>query len=237
MTGEGASHYPGRELDLFAAATHWKSYLSAQIRPYLGPSVLEVGAGIGATTRLLCTSRQIRWVALEPDAVLAARADTAFKLEPLPAQCEVMVGTLESADTGADFSAVLYVDVLEHIAEDAAELQRAAGRLRPGGHLVVLAPAHQWLFSPFDRAIGHFRRYSAPSLRTLAPPDLTIVRMRHLDAIGLLAYAANRLMLDRSMPTTAQIAIWDRLMVPLSRFVDPTLGFTVGKSILADWRR
>ncbi|MEW9808604.1 hypothetical protein [Mesorhizobium marinum] len=39
------------------------------------------------------------------------------------------------------------------------------------------------------------------------------------------------------MPTKAQVATWDRLMVPLSRVADPVLGYSLGKSILAVWQK
>ena len=67
---------------------------------------------------------------------------------------------------------MLYIDVLEHIEHDLDELARAASHLAPGGHLVVLAPAHQALFSDFDRAIGHYRRYNRAGLQKLAPAGL-----------------------------------------------------------------
>ena len=67
--------------------------------------------------------------------------------------------TIESITDAAPFDTILYVDVLEHIADDAAELARARRLLTPEGNLVVLAPAHQSLFSPFDAAVGHYRRY------------------------------------------------------------------------------
>jgi len=39
------------------------------------------------------------------------------------------------------------------------------------------------------------------------------------------------------MPNPKQIAVWDKLMVPLSTVVDPLLGFKIGKSILGIWRK
>ena len=40
------------------------------------------------------------------------------------------------------------------------ELARVAAAAEAGRPVVVLSPAHQWLYTPFDRAIGHFRRYT-----------------------------------------------------------------------------
>ena len=47
--------YIGSELELFSEASNWKAYYARLIRPYLGEEVLEVGAGIGATTASLCS--------------------------------------------------------------------------------------------------------------------------------------------------------------------------------------
>ena len=127
--------------------------------------------------------------------------------------------------------------MLEHIEDDAAELARAAEWLRPGGHVVVLSPAHQWLFTPFDKAIGHFRRYTKKSLKAVAPPGAELARLAYLDSVGLLASIGNRVILRRAVPSAGQIAAWDKLMVPLSRALDPVLAHTVGKSVLGVWRR
>jgi hypothetical protein len=102
--------------------------------------------------------------------------------------------------------------------------------------VIVLAPAHQWLFTPFDSAIGHFRRYTRKTLAAAAPPELHTEKLIYLDAVGLAASLANRLLLKQSMPTHAQIQTWDRLMVPISRLLDPLLGNRAGKSVLGIWR-
>jgi len=132
---------------------------------------------------------------------------------------------------------VLYIDVLEHIEDDAAEVAIAARRLEPGGHLVALSPAHQWLFSPFDAAIGHHRRYTAASCRNLTVPGLRLVTLRYLDSVGMLASAANKLLLRTSTPTKEQILLWDQFMVPMSRWLDPVIRHRLGKSILAIWQK
>jgi 2-polyprenyl-3-methyl-5-hydroxy-6-metoxy-1,4-benzoquinol methylase len=222
---------------LFAAAGHWKSYLRRHVRPYLGQVVLEVGAGNGGTTRVLCDGKAARWVCLEPDLALADRLIASKSAGELPDCCDTRIGTLADLDENDGFDTILYVDVLEHIADDRAELALAAHLLRAGGHLVVLAPAHAWLFTPFDDAIGHYRRYSKQTLRATAPAALTLTRLVYLDAVGLLASLGNRVLLKSSMPTPRQLAVWDRLMVPVSRLIDPSLGYTLGKSVLAVWKK
>jgi ubiquinone/menaquinone biosynthesis C-methylase UbiE len=234
---EAPSLYAGGELETFARAENWKRYLAAQIRPFLGRDVLEVGGGLGETALALATPAQHSWVLLEPDAELAARARERLQSPRSAPRADVRVATVESLREDESFDAAIYVDVLEHIAEDRAELARVVPHLRAGGHLIVLAPAHQWLYSPFDRAIGHCRRYSAPTLAALGPAGVRLVRLRYLDAIGLLASAANRVFLRQTMPTLSQVRFWDTWLVSSSRVVDPLIRYHLGKSVLAVWQR
>ena len=225
--------YIGSELELFRDAKNWKDYYYRMIRHHLGAEVLEVGAGIGGTTKVLCRQSHNRWVCLEPDPILVG----VLKSEAdLPAICEIRQGSLADLPAEERFDAILYIDVLEHIEDDRAEVQRATAYLKPGGFLIVLAPAHQWLFSPFDRSIGHYRRYNRLMLRKLTPSGLTIVGLKYLDSVGLLASLSNRWLKQR-MPTLGQIKLWDTWMVPVSKVIDPILQYAIGKSILGVWRK
>src|SRR5438105_3773030 len=137
--------YIGSELELFAAATNWKAYFSNALAPFIGGRVLEVGAGIGSNIRLLHTPAVLQWTSVEPDPDLARRITERIALGELPESCRVLVGTIESIEATSQFDTVFYIDVLEHIADDAAELNCAANYLAHDGNLVVPAPAHQFL--------------------------------------------------------------------------------------------
>ncbi len=223
--------YAGSELEIFEKAVHWKRYFARHIAPYIRGDVLEAGAGIGANLKIFAHLDFRRWTCLEPDREMSERLRASL---PDTARYETVVGTLQDLP-GRRFDAILYIDVLEHIEDDRAELGRAATHLNPGGAVIVLSPAHQWLFTPFDAAIGHFRRYSKRTLAAAGPPELSCRKLIYLDTVGLAASAANRLFLKSAMPSNSQIQTWDRLMVPLSRCFDPLLGYRVGKSVLGVW--
>lgn len=229
--------YIGSELELFATATNWKSYIARLLSPYIARDVLEVGAGIGGNIGYFHNGRVARWLALEPDPAQADAIRARIGAGGLPPDCRVLDGTLGALAPDERFDSILYIDVLEHIADDAAELAAAARHLAPGGHLVVLSPAHRFLFSPFDEAVGHYRRYSLAELTGLAPPGCALVRTRMLDSAGFLASLANRLVLREAEPSRGQIAFWDRVLVPLSRIFDRLTGYRFGKTVVAVWRR
>jgi SAM-dependent methyltransferase len=229
--------YAGTELEIFAAAITWKRYWSSFVTPLLNGDVLEVGAGLGANVSLLCSDAVRRWVSLEPDLTLCQRLHTELQRLSLSQRCHLVHGTLYDLPEHDCFDTVLYLDVLEHIVDDGAELRRAVSHLRPGGALIILAPAHPCLYTDFDRAIGHQRRYTKATLRKTVPLGLTEQLLIYLDSIGLLASGANRLLLHQAMPTPRQILLWDRVLVSLSRIADPVLRYSLGKSLLGVWRK
>lgn len=229
-------NYAGGELTLFEKAVRWKSYFRRRLSRWVRGHVLEVGAGLGGTTRVLCDGRQESWTALEPDGELLTQLCQRQEQQPFPLPVEPVRGCVGDL-FGRRFDCVLYIDVLEHIEDDGEELRRAAEVLAPGGAVVVLSPAHQWLYTPFDKAIGHYRRYTRADLRALTPPTLQLEKLFYLDSVGLLASLANRLLLKQSMPTAGQIQTWDRFFIPLSRWLDPLLAYRAGKTVVGVWRR
>jgi hypothetical protein len=229
--------YPGGELALFAHAENWKAYFCQVLRPYIGGRVAEIGAGIGSTTEVLCTSAHDVWYALEPDRELFAELTTRARDGRLAPTVQPVNGTVSALAGIEPVDTMLYIDVLEHIEDDGAELQRAASSLKPNGNLIVLSPAYQALYSPFDAAIGHHRRYTLKSLRLLTPPELELRSGHYLDSIGVCTSIANRLLLRQSQPTRSQVLFWDRYIVPCSRMFDRATAFRFGKSVVAVWRR
>ena len=228
MSAATSFAYFGTELSLFEKARNWKHYWRNQIAHYIHGDVLEVGAGIGSNTRLLAGLSFDSWIAIEPDAALADRID-------LPsARHRKQVATIK--EIGGRFDTILYVDVLEHIEDDRAELLRARDRLKPGGWLIVLAPAHPFLFGPFDAAIGHHRRYTRASMRAIVPGSMKEVRLDYLDCGGLLASFANRVLLKSAHPAEWQVLFWDRVLVRTSRLMDRAFRGRVGKAVLGIWR-
>jgi SAM-dependent methyltransferase len=229
--------YAGSELELFADAVQWKSYVRDRLGPFIQGRTLEVGAGIGGFTEFLSPLAPAEWCCLEPDKALLYELVRRREAGQIPATVRPVHGSL--ADVAADerFDTILYLDVLEHIADDSAETNLAAARLRPGGHLIVLGPAFQFVFSPFDTAIGHYRRYTRSSLERVRPTALRSCASYYLDAPGLLLSLGNRLVLRRAAPRPADIAFWDRRIVPLARLLDPLVGNRFGRSVVAVWQQ
>jgi len=223
--------YIGDELELFRHANNWKTYWSSALRPYIKGSVLEVGAGLGGNIALLQVASD-NYIALEPDAQLARSIDERQNLQ-------VVIGTTSDLDQTKKYDTLIYIDVLEHIENDQSEFDRAVSLLKKEGCLIVLCPAHQFLYSPFDKAIGHFRRYNKSDFKTFSKlrDDVKLRKLTYLDSTGMLASVANKLLLKAKMPTVKQVRFWDNVLVPMSRLTDILSLGMIGKTVVGVWQK
>lgn len=123
----------------------------------LSGRVLEVGCGPGALlldlekrgfqTTGLETSEQARGLA----AIIHSNSGASIVAEP-------------GEDWAGAFDAVAVFEVLEHIEADVAALKSWAHWLKPGGHLLLSVPAHQYFWNENDVWAGHIKRYSRREL-------------------------------------------------------------------------
>ena len=83
----------------------------------------------------------------------------------------------------AKFDLIFLCDVLEHIEDERAFLESISYHLRPSGTIVINVPAHQAFYSEYDRAVGHFRRYTISRLRD--PVEKSGLQIRNWTYWGL----------------------------------------------------
>lgn len=221
--------YIGSELDLFKDAIVWKKYFSSQINQYISGDVLEVGAGLGANSKFLINDKVISWTFLEPDHTLCNKIK--INTTDINISKNVINGTIDS--TNCTFDTIIYIDVLEHIEDSMGEIDKIKTRLNKGGNLIILVPAYQYLFSDFDREIGHFRRYNKKVLKNEVKDKLVLVSSFYLDSIGVLASLVNKIFLKKAKITRSQVSFWDNYLVRISYLSDIIFFRKFGKSLIA----
>lgn len=162
---------------------HWwyrgrRRILSRLLEIYLpdepGRRILDVGSGTGYFHRTLCRFGRVRGVEKDPDFAREARAD-GLDVESMDFPREAPPGP---------FDVATLFDVLEHHEDDRGCLRTLRALLIPGGLLFLTVPALPWLFSDYDAASGHFRRYDAATLRRrLNEAGLEILKCTYFNTV------------------------------------------------------
>lgn len=144
---------------------------------------LDIGGGVGRFREQL--ERATRWRVDMTDLNLPALRMAG----PARGRTLYYDVTQDNRPLLGSYDACFLFDVIEHVENPAALMRAAVDHLRPGGHLFVNVPALQSLFSAYDVALGHMRRYSRPTLTaefTGLPCRLTAVQYWGLSLLPLL---------------------------------------------------
>jgi SAM-dependent methyltransferase len=213
-----------------ANARNYNDWLFMRAAPYLGARMLDVGAGIGTFSEL-AAARGVAVTALEPDEEFAA-----FLRRRFDGSIEVVQADAFAFSRPDTFDSILCFNVLEHVDDEASAVRHFRDLLAPGGRLLLLVPAHAWLFSPFDNAVGHERRYEAEPLRSLlGDGGLIVETLRYVNPVGALGWLVSMRMLRRRALPGGQVRLFDRL-VPVLRPLD-RVPLRFGQSLWAIARR
>ena len=227
--------YTGDELETFKLAKNWKNYYLYKIRKssITGP-VLEVGSGIGEITKKFkyIWSKSF-WVCLEPDKNNSKKIQSLITQKVLSEKVSIFCGFLSDLrNKKLFFNSILFIDSLEHIENDHKALKDADKLLKKDGKLVVIVPAHNFLYNEFDRSIGHFRRYNKEMLKNVLPKNHKLISLQYIDSVGFFLSLGNKYLLKSSNPTSKQVLFWDRVIVPISFILDKLLFHTFGKNLI-----
>src|SRR5262245_46876553 len=183
------TEYPGRELDAMSLATNYRRWILEWFKPFLGRHILEVGAGAGSFSEMLLQHNPQSMTILEPSTNLyPSLSDRMAALDPAgiakvkqSTLCDAIssgVAQMNRPDT------VVYINVLEHIENDEAELKKICSILLPAGRVLIFVPAHRFLMSRMDYEVGHFRRYSMNELQSkCSAAGFRIVLARYFDVL------------------------------------------------------
>jgi SAM-dependent methyltransferase len=138
--------------------------------------------------------------------------------------------------------AIVCLDVLEHLDDDAGLVRCFYDILPPGGTLFVKVPACPWLFGSLDEESDHRRRYTRKGLVAVVQAAGFDVRAaRYMNVVGVLPYFVKGRLLKRRSTlsnsfTSAQLG-WIKRSIGLFRFVDRLTGPPVGQSVVLVARR
>jgi SAM-dependent methyltransferase len=228
----GDSALQSAVLESLGSARNYRAWLVDLTAPWLGDDALEVGSGLGDYA-VEWAQRGVPLTVSEADPDRLAHLRHRFDGHPTIKVRELAVPVTETAN----YSAVVAVNVLEHIADDVAALRAFAGLVRAGGRVVVFVPAFRALYSRFDREIGHERRYRKATLdHALRAAGLHVERLHYVNMVGSAAWLVMMRLLRGRPREGLALRAYDAL-VPLLRRLEARWRPPFGQSLLAVARR
>ncbi len=233
-TGAGAfAQATGRTLedDSSEHQRRYRAYQFELISAHCGPTVLEVGAGLGEFASQFTDVSRLVVTDVDPGCVqhMADRFGDRPEVEARRLDLDRLDGPL-----GEPVSTVVAVNVLEHFERDAAVLRSLAELVEPGGRIVLWVPGYMQLYGDFDRRVGHVRRYTPATLRAaVEAAGLTCSEVRPVNLLGAVAWWLAVRRGGVGTPNPRLLRLYDRLVVPVTRTVEARVRPPFGQSVLA----
>lgn len=235
MHGDGAGAFhraTGRDLEEGSGAhqRRYRAYQYELIARHCGPTVLEVGAGLGDFASQFSGLR--RHVVTDVDPAAVAAMEQRFADRP---EVETRRLDLEHPpdDLGAPVSTLVAINVLEHIEDDSGTLGTLADLVEPGGRIVLWVPGYMQLYGDFDRRVGHVRRYTPETLRAaIVQAGLTPSHVRPVNLLGGVAWWLAVRRGGVGSPRPGLVRVYDAMVVPVTRAIEQRITPPFGQSVI-----
>jgi glycosyltransferase involved in cell wall biosynthesis len=203
-------------LNSLTGTPQYLSWLTRVLRPHLGDTVLEAGAGLGNLTGRLM-ARKLSYVAGEKDPLYLHALRNRFLRTPNVKVCQLDpenpadFATWIGGSDAEKFDTALCVNVLETAEDPAAVLRSLHGTLKRDGRIVVLVPQGQGLYGSLDRAMGHKRRFSKTDLTALLETaGFRVEQTRQLNKVGSVSWWMFGKLFGRKKIAKAPLKLFDK---------------------------
>lgn len=210
----------------------YDTWLFDEFKPYLGKRVLEIGCGMGNQIRHLLDREVV--VGIDPSGESISEIRRQFVGHP-----NLQAFSLSITDPKVltlrdfEFDTALSLNVFEHIESDDLALTHTRSLLRPGGMLVLIVPAHEWLYGSMDTSIGHYRRYTTNMLKgKLERVGFRVIRQKYVNMVGAVGWLINGRILRRRVSPAGQLRVAN-VLTPFLRTIEGNMTPPFGISLLS----
>jgi len=223
-------------LEVIAKADRFNRWMFDQFKDQLKGEILEIGSGIGNISQLVIEKGH--------SITLSDYNDEYCDLLKTKFSQNNNVKEILSIDLvdpdfhfkyftyKEKFDTIFLLNVIEHIKDDLLAVKNCRYMLKKDGHLVLLAPAYSWLYSSFDRQLGHYRRYSLTALaKLMLNNDFTILSGSHFNFTGIVGWFLFGKLLNKKMLGGSEMSAFNKI-VPLAKIVDSVFLKKIGLSVI-----
>lgn len=225
----------GKEnLEVLSRADNFTDWMYSEIKPFLKGNILEIGSGMGTYSKKIIND-------FRGSKIVLSDIDEGY-INDLKKNENGDVSVLKiNIENEQDFknisipvNSVFALNVLEHVQNDEQALKNIYRKLSPGGRLVILVPAHKFLFNEIDKGVDHFRRYSKKDiLEKVSRTGFRLNKIFYFNFPSMFGWYWTGNIMKRSAISGGSVALFDKL-VPFLRFFEKyILRNKIGISLIA----
>ena len=223
-------------LEVIAKADRFNRWMYDQFKRQLKGEILEIGSGIGNISRLVIQEGHFITLSdyneeycdsLKKNFAQNKNVREVISIDLLHPDFENKYAAYKKK-----FNSIFLLNVIEHLKDDALAVKNCSYLLREEGHLILLAPAYSWLYSSFDKQLGHFRRYRLDGLKELLKKEkFNIASGSYFNFAGISGWLLFGKILKQNMLSNSEMSAFNKI-VPLAKFIDKLVGKKAGLSII-----
>ncbi|HEX8287401.1 MAG TPA: class I SAM-dependent methyltransferase [Pyrinomonadaceae bacterium] len=228
--------YVGKDLEAMSFAVNYHNWILDEFRPFLGKNIVEVGSGTGSFSELLLQEKPETLNLVEPSEMFVYLKQNLSQMKngvETNFYQAIFAQVREKIAEGKKPDSIIYVNVLEHIEDDAGELEMIRETLAQKGRVFIFVPALMSLYGEFDRKIGHYRRYTKEELeRKCAAAGFKILKSKYFDFAGIFPWYVKYKLLKSDSLESGAVTAYDKYAVPVISKFESFFNFPIGKNIL-----
>lgn len=220
---EGSKH-----LSKVKKAQNFTDWMYQEIKPFLFGNILEVGSGIGTYSEKVVKDfpgSEIILSDIDKEYVDSLKRKFGSKKNVSAVKLDLNSDTdfQKLKNHREKINCIYALNVLEHVKDDIKALNEIYDLLEPGGKLIILVPAHKFLFNCIDKGVGHYRRYTRKEVvKKIAKTQFKIEKIFFFNSLSILGWYVNGNILKKSIVSEEAIDFFNKL-VPCLSFVEKNL--------------
>ena len=212
------------------------SWVFNKISPYLGKQTLEIGSGIGTFSNRIVQHTD-HLTASDIDKRHIQYLKKRFIANPKINIKELDATLIRESLPAKGYDTVVSLNMLEHIEDDNKVLRGINHVLEKNGKLLLLVPAHAFLYGSLDKAIHHHRRYNKQDLiEKLDKAGFDIEKIEYMNFCSVFGWFINFKMLKRKTMPLITIRMLD-LIIPSIAMIEKIVPFPFGLSLFCVARK
>jgi SAM-dependent methyltransferase len=204
------------------SAVNFTNWLYSEIKPYLFRNILELGSGIGTySEKVVRDFKESTIILSDIDENYVNTLENRFK-----SYKNVIVKKIDLTkqddfkNINITVDSVFALNLLEHVEDDVAALNNIYNVLKTGGNLIILVPAHKFLFNCIDKAVGHYRRYAQKDIvHMVKQTNFKIVKLFYFNFATIPGWYINGNVFRQSKVNEGAVGIFDKV-VPILRVIE-----------------